>query len=241
MAYHFGNRKTLSTLQAQLLLKNGAKAQVTENQYGCTPLHWAASAGDLMLCRMLCDAGADPTTVDSRGYDPVAYAQQGKSLRCSEYLLQMRNIVLGRKATTTFGANLEPEWERNIDVTSGQAYYYDRTHGVSLWEDEYFEMLRKNDTRTNLNASFSMAEESLMENLVSPSRFDINSNHRMCLQVVESNADASTRDSPFSFQPEKNAHSILSPIRGIKTNAVKQDENEVSVSFGPSEDRKYYV
>jgi hypothetical protein len=97
-------------------------------------------------------------------------------------------------------------------------------------------MLRKNDTRKNLNASFSMAEESLTENLVSPS-----SNHLMFHQVVESNADASTRESTFSFQPETNSHSILSPISGIKTNIVKQDENEASVSFGPNKDGKYYV
>jgi hypothetical protein len=203
-------------------------------------LHWAASAGDLMLCRMLCDAGADPTTVDSRGYDPVAYAQQGKSLRCSEYLLQMRNIVLGRNAITTFGGDLEPEWERNIDVTSGQAYYYDRTHGVSLWEDEYFEMLRKSDTRKNLNSTFSMAEELLTENLVSPSRFDSSSNHQSFHEVVESKTDARSRETSFGFQSDKTSHRILSPISDTKTNGVKQDGLELSVSFG-LEDGEYHV
>jgi hypothetical protein len=192
-----------------------------------------------MLCRMLCDAGADPTTVDSRGYDPVAYAQQGKSLRCSEYLLQMRNIVLGRSAAQTFGNNLEPGWERNIDITSGLAYYYDAKRGVSLWEDEYFEMLQKTEARKNLNGSFAAVEESSTETLVSPSRFGSNSN-KTSQEAVESKTHAWNRESALSHdQEEMTPNPILSPINGSKPKGMKQVETDVLVSSKFNETGKF--
>jgi ankyrin repeat protein len=72
---------------AQLLVDNGAHPEVVEKTYGCTPLHWAASAADVSLCRLLCNAGCSPSTLDNHGCDPAAYAAQVENgAECVEFL-----------------------------------------------------------------------------------------------------------------------------------------------------------
>lgn len=51
---------SLSLDSAEALLWKGADPSVTEFTYGCTPLHYAASAGDAELCTLLLEHGAQP-------------------------------------------------------------------------------------------------------------------------------------------------------------------------------------
>jgi hypothetical protein len=62
---------------------------MAEQKYGCTPLHWAASSGNLALCQCLCSAGADPTAQDFNGYDSFVYAKQSTSDECLNYLISV--------------------------------------------------------------------------------------------------------------------------------------------------------
>ncbi|BHF59024.1 hypothetical protein SprV_0100197900 [Sparganum proliferum] len=39
-----------------------------------SPLHLAAGAGSIVVCRLLLDGGANPNVVDKRGYTPLSYA-----------------------------------------------------------------------------------------------------------------------------------------------------------------------
>lgn len=51
---------SMSVESAEALLWGGAKPSVAESTYGCTPLHYAASAGDAELCALLVEHGAEP-------------------------------------------------------------------------------------------------------------------------------------------------------------------------------------
>lgn len=51
---------SLSLEAAEALLWRGADPSAAETTYGCTPLHYAASAGDADLCALLVEHGAQP-------------------------------------------------------------------------------------------------------------------------------------------------------------------------------------
>lgn len=51
---------SLSLEAAEALLWKGADPSVAEATYGCTPLHYAASSGDVDLCTLLLEHGAQP-------------------------------------------------------------------------------------------------------------------------------------------------------------------------------------
>ena len=69
------------------MIRNGAKAEVVEKQYGCTPLHWAAAAGNTYLCGLLIDAKAQLTTIDANRCNPIDYAKQAGSDDCVRFLM----------------------------------------------------------------------------------------------------------------------------------------------------------
>lgn len=52
----------------------------------CTPLHYAAGAGDLELCRRLVGGGAKASTWDFYQYTAVDYAKQSGATDCAAYL-----------------------------------------------------------------------------------------------------------------------------------------------------------
>lgn len=52
----------------------------------CTPLHYAAGAGNLELCKLLVERGAKPTTWDFNQYTAVDYAKQSGAADCATYL-----------------------------------------------------------------------------------------------------------------------------------------------------------
>mmetsp|Transcript_12635 Transcript_12635/g.25766 ORF Transcript_12635/g.25766 Transcript_12635/m.25766 type:complete len:1150 (-) Transcript_12635:39-3488(-) len=151
---------TFAPDSAQLLIENGAAAEVIEKSYGCTPLHWAASAGDTSLCKLLCNAGALPSTMDNHGCDPVAYAtQQEGAEECVNFLKSVKKNMssfnlsaptppkgkyVGKQQNIPFPTiedknidNMEA-WEKQKD-DDGNVYYINGITGESMWADEFGE------------------------------------------------------------------------------------------------------
>lgn len=78
--------ETFSPNAAMTLVRHGAMAEVVESEFGCTPLHWAAYHGHLELCRVLCEAGANPGTIDKNGCDPISYSRESGKDDCTQLL-----------------------------------------------------------------------------------------------------------------------------------------------------------
>jgi ankyrin repeat protein len=108
---HFACYKdSLSLPIAEILLSLRVSANVPEKLYGCTPLHYAASAGNLALCRLLIECGAYIHAHDYDGCDSIAYARDAGMSEVTEYHLtqalalsqrpQGRNANLSTAATT---------------------------------------------------------------------------------------------------------------------------------------------
>ena len=155
---------TFSPESAQLLIENGASAEVVEKSYGCTPLHWAASAGDTSLCKLLCNAGALPSTMDNHGCDPVAYAIQHENAEdCVEFLKTVKKNMssfnlsaptppkgkyVGKQQDSPFPSleesniNNMDAWEKQKD-DNGNVYYINGISGESMWEDEFKEFSKQ--------------------------------------------------------------------------------------------------
>lgn len=100
------------------MINNGATAEVIERQYGCTPLHWAAAAGNWFMCKLLLEAGALVTTLDFNQCSPNEYARQSGNTECIEMLSAAKtnneessgnkmyqNIVGEEKCETSFDMN----------------------------------------------------------------------------------------------------------------------------------------
>lgn len=88
-ALHFACYKdSLSVPIAELLLERRVAVNVPEKLYGCTPLHYAASAGNLTLCKLLIANGAYIHAQDYDGCDSVAYAKDAGQVVVVNYLSQ---------------------------------------------------------------------------------------------------------------------------------------------------------
>lgn len=153
---------TFSPESAKLLIEHGANTEVIENTYGCTPLHWAASAADISLCKLLCNAGALPSTLDSHGCDPLAYAsQQENGQECVDYLTKVKKNhgafslsaptppkgkYVGTRAFDGQGSSID-SWGKQKDEY-GNVYYINEASGESMWEEE-FKVYKKDQQERN--------------------------------------------------------------------------------------------
>ena len=78
--------ETCSMPIAKALLQAGANPEVAEKSYGCTPLHYCASIGDINFCKLLISYGALVGTRDLYDYTAVDYAREGNMTDCTAYL-----------------------------------------------------------------------------------------------------------------------------------------------------------
>jgi ankyrin repeat protein len=58
----------------KLLLEHGADPN-TQDEYGDTPLHWAAFGDNVEVVKLLLEYGADPTVKDKDGRTPLDLAR----------------------------------------------------------------------------------------------------------------------------------------------------------------------
>ncbi|CAM9580062.1 unnamed protein product [Discosporangium mesarthrocarpum] len=142
----------------EALLWRGADTSVTETTYGCTPLHYAAGAGDEELCTLLLEYGADPRIQDYYGCTPVQYARSASHDAVASLLGGDDDLLMedgegfvgytdggelggvnggGYKGFISGGL-----WVRNIDPETGLAYHMNDETGESWWETDLTDVAR---------------------------------------------------------------------------------------------------
>ena len=67
------------------LIEKGADVN-TENDWGCTPLHYAADSGYVDIAKLLIEHGADVNAKDSDGWTPLHYALKNGHTDVAELL-----------------------------------------------------------------------------------------------------------------------------------------------------------
>lgn len=130
-------RDSSSKTIVKALIQNGASPEVKEATYGCTPLHYSASAGDLDICKLLISNGAVPSTLDYYNYSCVDYAREAGHTSVAKIL---QDIIL-KSSYAPKGLFAPPprrnDWSSQIDPESGSKYYMNEVTGETLWEDDY--------------------------------------------------------------------------------------------------------
>ena len=81
--------ETCSMPIAKALLQAGANPEIAESSYGCTPLHYCASIGDVTFCKLLISYGALVGTRDFYDYTAVDYAREANMEACTSYLQKL--------------------------------------------------------------------------------------------------------------------------------------------------------
>ena len=130
---------TFSPNAAMTLIRHGAVAEVVEKEFGCTPLHWAAYHGHVELCRVLCGAGANPSTIDKNGCDPISYSRESGKIACTQ-LLESRCAGIGggdddRNNSIPIQED-KLDWIRCMDGNMN-SFYHNKETGESLWGDDF--------------------------------------------------------------------------------------------------------
>lgn len=95
-------KETQSKTIAKILLQGGANPEVSETTYGCTPLHYAASTGDVDFCKMLISYGAFVGTRDYYNYTCVDYAREA-GMHDAAAFLQKKMLAVASQGPQGFG------------------------------------------------------------------------------------------------------------------------------------------
>ena len=101
---------------------------------GCTPLHYAAAAGDMAALQWLLERGASAFSVDHEGYTPEVYATQAGAGELAAALQNhaARQVVLTvETAAQNELVGAVDEVQRLVDPDSGCAYYMNMRTGES--------------------------------------------------------------------------------------------------------------
>eukprot|EP01041_Mallomonas_annulata_P007974 gene7974-16322_t len=152
---HFACYKDSSSKSiAKALLQNGANPEVKESSYGCTPLHYCASIGDLDFCKMLISYGGLVSTRDYYNYTCVDYAREAGHALIARYLQDalLRSNIGGNKSGVVSGGGggiivpsvmrKKDEWIAQEDPETASRYYYNPVTGECLWEDDYLSKMQ---------------------------------------------------------------------------------------------------
>ena len=156
---HFACHKDSSSLViAKSLLSHGANPDVHEMQYGCTPLHYCATAGNIEFCKLLISKGAQVSSVDYYNMTCVDYARDSGNVELVAYLNQRlqqhgASPAVGRNGRNNYffngsaggggrggggaGGQAFKEWNMYFDPASGCNYYVHSTTGEAVWESEF--------------------------------------------------------------------------------------------------------
>ena len=90
--HYMTNLSTLSPAAVDKLLQFGADPNLAEQHNGATPLHYAADAGDLAVCKNLVKYGADVNATDYGGYDAAGYADAAGHAKVADYVRQCQGL-----------------------------------------------------------------------------------------------------------------------------------------------------
>lgn len=96
-------KESMSKNIAKLLLQNGANPEISETTFGCTPLHYCASTGDVDFCKMLLSYGAHVGTYDYYQYTCVDYAREA-GMREAAVFLQKKMLMTASQGPAGFAA-----------------------------------------------------------------------------------------------------------------------------------------
>lgn len=161
---HFPCYKDTQSLPiAKMLLQAGANPEVAEASYGCTPLHYCASGGNVDFCKLLIQFGSFVGTRDFYNYTAVDYAREAGMTDAAKFL-QKKLLALTNNAAPGLVARgvsqrggfvydniraeapscdqfREHDWTSSIDPASGGRYFINQRTGECLWEAD-FEFLK---------------------------------------------------------------------------------------------------
>jgi hypothetical protein len=219
--------KSFDVMILQILVEKGARAEVIEERFGCTPLHYAASIGDTRMCQLLCNAGAIPTTKDKAGCDAITYARQSKKMDCVEYLL---SIIKGKSN------NFDLEWEELTDQRTGYKYFHNWETGESVWSDEF-------NLRHRMKAKLKSNQESKIDDQSSISRpppplSGVKSTKSMgkLLEQEKEHLALDDEAKPISDKRGRASERKISNNTMIEASEAKHRFSEIGVKRGFSED-----
>ncbi len=127
-ALHFASYHG-DTVTTGLLLKYGGDPTEIERMHGCTPLHYAASVGNMEVCEALIMAGADIFAEDNHSYTASRYAEDAGHTSLQDML--NKEEFLARQKNQEYGI-----WRRHVDEATGAEYHYNSVTGECFWDEE---------------------------------------------------------------------------------------------------------
>ncbi len=134
-ALHFASYHG-DTITTELLLKYGGDPMEIECMHGCTPLHYAASVGNMEVCEALILAGADIFAEDHHLYTASRYAEDAGHILLRDILNKEGSLAKQRKQECGI-------WRRHIDEATGAAYHYNNMTGEYFWDEEVMRLAKE--------------------------------------------------------------------------------------------------
>lgn len=129
---HAAESQSAETVEA--LLRQGAALDCREGEHGYTPLHAAASGGNLAALHLLLDRGADAAALDAQGNTPLmyaAYSDKPQALsallhRVADYPLEHCN----QHGKSALSLTLAPHYKQDSTIRLLDAGAQPHAHGV---------------------------------------------------------------------------------------------------------------
>ncbi len=137
-ALHFASYHG-DTITTELLLKYGGDPMEVEYIHGCTPLHYAASVGNMEVCEALILVGADIFAEDHHAYTASRYADDAGHTKLQDLLNKEGFLANEKKQERGI-------WRRHVDEATGAAYRYNSTTGECFWDEEVTTLAKERKT-----------------------------------------------------------------------------------------------
>ncbi len=114
------------------LVQHGASLELREGTAGCTPLHYAASAGQRASVELLLEFGAKAGVRCRSEFLPEDYAKSSCHNEVAD-LLRSARLAQGDSDDLDQLENATHGWQEHIDSTSGSVFYYNHVTCESSW------------------------------------------------------------------------------------------------------------